>query len=199
MKNFIVGLYSPYPGAGKTTVANALAHSEFVPVKFAGCLKIMLRSCLQYQGLHHEEVQRMVEGDLKEVPSPYLCGRTPRHAMQTLGTEWGRDLIGEGMWLGTTQKRIDLYSSPDHQTPIVIDDLRFPNELKFLKSQSHYTLFVKILRKGFVIPTGHASEGSLNDATFDLVLENGPEFTAEEFGIFAGNEIIERAQAFYRS
>ena len=32
-----------------------------------------------------------IEGALKEVPCELLGGKTPRYAMQTLGTEWGRD------------------------------------------------------------------------------------------------------------
>jgi hypothetical protein len=48
-------------------------------VKFAGPLKSM---CMAL-GL----TEAHIEGHLKEVPCELLCGQTPRHAMQTLGTE----------------------------------------------------------------------------------------------------------------
>ena len=35
----------------------------------------------------------------RETPHPLLCGRTPRQALQTLGTEWGRDCIGDDVWV----------------------------------------------------------------------------------------------------
>ena len=47
----------------------------------------MLRKLLACQGADAEMIRRMIDGDLKEAPTPLLEGRTPRHAMQTLGTD----------------------------------------------------------------------------------------------------------------
>jgi hypothetical protein len=91
-------------------------------VKFAGALKEMIRTLLAYQGLDAGTIDRMIEGDLKEVPTDYLAGKTPRFAMQTLGTEWGRDLIGKNFWVGTAMRRAG-------GQPSVITDVRFHNEL----------------------------------------------------------------------
>ncbi len=60
--------------------------------------------------LHTSEVRRSakgydaatedkIEGSLKAKPCSLLAGKTPRHAMQTLGTEWGRNCIGDGFWI----------------------------------------------------------------------------------------------------
>ena len=51
-------------------------------------------------------------------------GRTPRYAMQTLGTEWGRDLISPNIWVNIVKHDI-LKIKGD----VVIDDCRFPNEV----------------------------------------------------------------------
>jgi hypothetical protein len=109
-------------GAGKDTAAEVLLSVGYENVKFAGALKDMIRSLLAYQGVEEEVIERMVEGDLKEVPTPYLAGRTPRYAMQTLGTEWGRDQIADDLWVGTAIRRAGNFDK------VVITDVRFPNE-----------------------------------------------------------------------
>lgn len=109
-------------GSGKDTAALALLSRGYQNVKFAGALKDMLRCLLAYQGLDPQTVERMVEGDLKEVATSFLGGQEPRFAMQTLGTEWGRNLIASDLWVGTAIRR-----AGDRET--VITDVRFPNEM----------------------------------------------------------------------
>jgi len=105
-------------GAGKSALARVLARDYgYELVKFADPLKEMLRVL----GLGDREL----EGDMKEVPSDLLCGRTPRWAMQRLGTEWGRDMIGGSLWVEAWQRRVKAVRT----SRIVVDDCRFPNEL----------------------------------------------------------------------
>lgn len=77
-------------GSGKTTASDHLVSLGWTRVKLAGPFKDMLRAI----GLTDQHL----EGDLKEAPCDLLCGQTPRHAMVTLGTEWGRDMIGGDFW-----------------------------------------------------------------------------------------------------
>jgi hypothetical protein len=109
-------------GSGKDTAAELLLAQGYQNVKFAGALKEMIRTLLAYQGVDESTIERMVEGDLKEVATDYLGGHTPRFAMQTLGTEWGRDLIGKNFWVGTAMRRAE-------GRPSVVTDVRFPNEV----------------------------------------------------------------------
>lgn len=113
-------------GAGKDTAAEVLLAQGYENVKFAGALKDMIRCVLAYQGVDSITIERMIEGDLKEVPTEYLAGRTPRYAMQTLGTEWGRKLIGEGFWVGATMLRVKAFLAGGKG--VVVTDVRFPNE-----------------------------------------------------------------------
>lgn len=107
-------------GSGKSTAAQRLLVTHgFALVKFAGPLKDMLRVI----GLTDEHL----DGALKEVPTDLLLGKTPRHAMQTLGTEWGRDCIGRTLWRDAAARRIDNYLAGG--ISVIIDDLRFHNEL----------------------------------------------------------------------
>ena len=78
--------------SGKSTVADYLVtHRDFVRLKFAQGLKEMMRAL----GLTDDEI----EGVRKEMPCERLNGRTPRYAMQTLGTEWGRTHMGQDFWV----------------------------------------------------------------------------------------------------
>jgi hypothetical protein len=105
-------------GSGKSTAAFHLIQKYgFKRVRFAGPLKAMAAAI----GL----TERHIEGDLKEVPCDLIGGKTPRYFMQTLGTEWGRNIIGTNLW--TDLWKFDVLNTPDG-VPIVVDDLRFPNE-----------------------------------------------------------------------
>lgn len=70
-------------------------------------------------GLTHEDI----EGSTKEKPSEVLCGMTPRHAMQTLGTEWGRQIIHDEIWINIFLDKVE-----SSETVVVCDDLRCQNE-----------------------------------------------------------------------
>jgi hypothetical protein len=141
-------------GAGKSTVAEYLqAVHNYKLVKFAGPLKTMLRAI----GLDDEEI----EGSRKEVPCDLLCGKTPRHAMVTLGTEWGRDQIGADFWSGLWQEDAAMHINSGHV--VVVDDCRFPNELAAVQRMGGIVWHItRPDHAGSSIPT-HRSEGTLAD------------------------------------
>lgn len=112
-------------GVGKTTVAQRLVtHHHYIRVRFADGLKKMLRTL----GLTEDEI----DGDLKEKPCTLLLGVTPRRAMQTLGTEWGRDLMHPDLWSNIWKARVTEQLLLGHK--VVCDDCRFENEVRFIKS-----------------------------------------------------------------
>jgi hypothetical protein len=107
---------------GKDTAAGYFADHGFVQLRFADPLKAMLRAFYRTAGLGESEIERRIEGDLKEVPCPYLRGKTPRYAMQTLGTEWGRCLIADDLWVSLLVTRAKTFDK------VVVSDTRYPNE-----------------------------------------------------------------------
>lgn len=113
-------------GAGKSTAADALVAAGWRRVKFASILKDMLRAFYRSAGLDEAEIERRIEGDLKEEPDPILCGASPRRAMVTLGTEWGRHLISPELWVRAWSARVERELA--RGASVVCDDLRFPNE-----------------------------------------------------------------------
>jgi hypothetical protein len=119
----IIGFSGP-AGAGKSTAAKILVDQRgFRLVKFAGPLKAMLRAILP-----GDDVNEWIEGALKETVHPVL-GCTPRHAMQTLGTEWGRKCIDPDLWVNLAAAEI--LSIDDD---VVLDDVRFENEAEMIRS-----------------------------------------------------------------
>ena len=157
----IVGL-SGLAGAGKSTAARHLVERHgFVRRPFAALLKGMLRYLLHAQGVPAGEVDRMVDGDLKEVPTRHLGGQTPRRAMQTLGTEWGRALAPD-LWVEMWAASIVGLER------VVADDVRFENEVAAVRALGG--IVVEVRRPGIVsLGDAHASEVGV---TADAVLCN---------------------------
>lgn len=105
--------------SGKTTCAKWLVDKfGFGLLSFAAPLKRMLATLVTV----HD----------KEATPDVLCGKTVRHAMQTLGTEWGRQLIGPDIWIRAAQaeyERVRLAGVPG----VTCDDVRFDNEAELVQ------------------------------------------------------------------
>jgi len=161
----IIALSGP-AGCGKSTAAIYLVVQHgFVRVKFAAPLKAMIAAL----GFGDAEI----EGGLKERPHPLLAGKTPRHAMQTLGTEWGRNCIGPDFWVGLWERTVcDVL---DHGGRVVVDDCRFDNEAACVRRLGGRV--VRLTGRGGIIPGAHASEAmswqpdvlAANDNGFDVL------------------------------
>ena len=141
-------------GSGKSTAAQVLIDAGWTRVKMAGPFKDMLRA----MGL----TDRHLEGDLKEVPCDLLQGQTPRHAMITLGTEWGRDIIGANLWIDLAARRIK--DALDAGCSVVVDDIRFDNEADTIRNLGGVVVG---LHRETEIAIEHKSEsGVVSDITY---------------------------------
>lgn len=119
---------------------------------------------------------------------------TPRYALQTLGTEWGRDCY-ENIWIeygiGIAKELIKGYATYDMKTGLqfvekdvgeiggaVFSDLRFKNEFEAVRKAGG--ILIRIKRdeaNGDVGIIGHASEAEqreVPDDYFDHVIHNPP-------------------------
>lgn len=155
----LVGL-TGLKGSGKTFCAQHLVNAHyFWRVRFAGPIKEMLRVL----GLGEAELL----GDKKELPCEALCGKTPRHAMQSLGSEWGRNMIHPDLWvmLGMSKARMLL----ERGRSVVIDDVRFPNEVEAIKRAGG--IIVGIDRPGLPVDN-HDSENQIAYLEVDWTIDN---------------------------
>ena len=154
-------------GAGKTTAARFLEENYFyIRLRFADKLKRMMKEL----GLSNEEI----EGNLKFTPCELLGGKTPRHAMQTLGTEWGRDLITPNLWVNALDRQLQKYVKEGCNN-FVVDDLRFVNELNYLnslKGDGCKVVIVGIERNNKENESSHISETQMEEITRDHTIFN---------------------------
>ena len=140
-------------GSGKSAAADYLVeHYGYWRIKFAGPLKDMLYAI----GLTHDEI----EGHSKEAKSSTLCGRTPRYVMQTLGTEWGRNIVGPDLWVNIWRQKVERLAAENPQARIVVDDMRFGNELDAVKQLGGTRIMLHRANSGRRA-SDHVSESSL--------------------------------------
>jgi hypothetical protein len=145
-------------GSGKSTATKYLVQAHgYKLVKFAGPLKDMMRAL----GFGEDDI----EGSSKELSNSLLCGKSPRHAMQTLGTQWGRDCIGEDFWINLWRDSADRIVQQGGR--VVTDDCRFPNEAQAIRRMGGD--IYKIDGRGGIAGE-HISERGCGDQ--DLVLVN---------------------------
>lgn len=125
----LVGL-SGYSGSGKTAVAEALYERGYRIVQFSTPIKKMVAALLTSAGLSESDIHSCLYGDLKNEPLSSLYGVTPRYLMQTLGTEWGRDLIEPSIWTDICMRKVNMIRQ---NAPVVIDDVRFEQEAEAIR------------------------------------------------------------------
>jgi len=153
MKCRVIGLAGP-AHCGKNTASTVISAlmPAYKEMSFADPLKQMLITGL---ALTREQVY----GDKKEeVDSRYGC--TPRHMMQTLGTEWGRALIGPDVWMLAMQQHLHPYT--------IITDVRFENEAAFVRERGILIHIHRAVRIG----EEHLSEKGVEIKEGDIVVQN---------------------------
>ncbi len=159
-------------GAGKDTFAEYLsAERHFSRIAFADPLREFLMS--QNPWVRNEktdEFRRLnyvinAYGWQGYKKSPY--GADLRVLIQRTGTEAGREIINNDVWVNITTERV--LSEKD----VIVTDCRFPNELEAMKNLGAQT--VKIVRPGERI-NDHSSEQDLPDMAFDWLIYNSGTF-----------------------
>ncbi len=126
---------------GKSTVAQAIADESDKAVHIISFADPM-RAMLQAMGVRPENLNMQ---SLKEEKISGL-GKSARYLMQTLGTEWGRGMIANDIWLWAMQHQIELEKEAGAEI-VVIDDLRFENEADWITSVGGYV--VRLKRDGY--------------------------------------------------
>lgn len=147
-------------GSGKTTAAKYLVEKHnYRRVRFAGPLKDMAYAF----GLSWEQI----DGAEKELPCDLLGGKTPRQFMQLLGTEFGRNLIDNDIWINAW---INAAKKVPNDVGIVVDDCRFPNEAEAIRKMSEKARICRIIRPTDDTTQVHISE--LQAFQADCIIEN---------------------------
>lgn len=167
-------------GSGKDTFAHGLIAEGFIQTRFADPLKNMLRTLFKDAGIDPEDY---IEGPYKEAPCDILCGKTPRHAMQTLGTEW-RDMIDRKLWTKLWQARAEFMLKQG--LPVVVTDCRFIHEAATVRDMGGY--IVRIER-----PTNRNDDPHISENEMMLI---EPDEVVLNMGTI--NQLHIKARNFYR-
>jgi hypothetical protein len=174
-------------GCGKTTAASHLCRNlGFVKHSFADPIRIMTFNFIKSFGYSDIEAHRFINDD-KTVTIPNI-GRSARWIMQTLGTEWGRNLINGHCWVKAAAFK--LKKTIDQR--IVFDDVRFENEADLIRDLGG--VIIHITRKSDDIDH-HASERGIAANEKDLVLINDQD-SEFEFCSYVESVILHRSKFF---
>lgn len=158
-----------YKRSGKDTTGEVMASILGCQrIAFADPIKDAVRAILRAQGVDEETIEECIDGCLKEAPCPYLMGKSPRYVMQTLGTEWGRGMLGDTIWVKAALNRA---ANSDKGT--IITDVRFPNEAEAIREAGG--VVVRVSRPETEPDMGetlHPSEAGVDQIEADYVIRN---------------------------
>lgn len=164
----IIGL-SGYAQSGKDTIGSFLVKEHgFTRFAFADALKeVVYRlnpvAVQQADGVSEMplRVAHLVDSlgweEAKKEPEV-------RRLLQVMGTEAGRQVLGENIWVDTVLNQVG-------DQDAVITDCRFPNEAQAVKDRGGFV--VRVIRDGVDAVNAHPSETSLDDWPFDTWFKNG--------------------------
>lgn len=160
---------SGYAGAGKDSVADVLvAERGFIKYAWANTLRLAAAALNPVVATKEDDCVGLRYNDvIGEVGYTEAKSRYPevRAILQRLGTEVGRDLISDTVWVDTTIRRIKREHSLS--ADIVIADTRFLNEAEAVKNLSSNNLVVRVTRPDVYPESNHPSEVDLDDYKFD--------------------------------
>lgn len=136
----LIGLVG-FIGSGKGTVGDILEQKGFEKDSFAKPLKDACSSIFGWP-------RSLLEGDTevsrkwRELPDPFWSEKfgfkfTPREALQLLGTEAGRNVFHEDIWVISLLNRAN-------GRKVVVTDVRFKNEIDYI--QKNGGKIVRIIR-----------------------------------------------------
>lgn len=123
-------------------------------------------------GLVGMSVDEITNSDAKERPLPWLNDKSPRFLMQTLGTEWGRNMIDPNLWIKVVRKRIEMLQAQANPPSLVVfSDVRFDNEAEMIRSLGGW--IIHLSRGDAVEVAAHVSENGVTPSpSEDLCIYN---------------------------
>lgn len=183
----LVGLCG-FAQSGKDTTAEHLVTRGWTRVAFADTLREVLYALNPIiEGHYYPEgdgvlLERVVEivdrkgWDVAKVEHPEI-----RALLQRLGTEAGREIIDQQMWVRKGEEKIERAGGP-----VVITDCRFPNEVNMVRRRKGTLVWIE--RPGNQAANAHASEHSITQADCDFTIVNSG--TIEELENYVDSALV---------
>ena len=157
-------------GSGKDTIADYLVYrNSFYKIALADPVRRIIKDVFVLSD--HEIYDRCA----REQPLLQWDDWSVRKLLQTIATELFRNNIDKDVWV----KSLFLRIQSDPLTNYVIPDIRFKNELDYLKNKCSDFFSIKVKRNGFDGNVGikeHESESY--DLETDCTIENNGDFNS---------------------
>lgn len=164
-KELVIAL-TGFARSGKDSIAQEFVKNDrFERIGFADSLKEMLYQLnpqmpyLNYIDLDNDGIVHVKDyinyygwEDAKSFPCI-------RESLQILGSEAGRDVLGENIWIDT------LFKKPT-AARVIIPDCRYPNEAEAVRDRGG--IVVRVYREGVVSVNSHASDQINFDADIEI-------------------------------
>jgi hypothetical protein len=160
-------------GSGKDSAGDAI-ESSGIRVKresFAEPIRKMIK-CL---GIDVDKIYKEHGGVGKNDPIPEFGGKSLRFMLQTLGTDWGRNMISDSIWLDIVRRNVQKNKANGYFT--VITDVRFDNEAEAIRQMGGVIIQVEALGSSIGATSkeefrSHASEAQISRNLVDFTLVN---------------------------
>lgn len=137
---------------GKDTAARVFAGRGWHVDSFAAPLRALV-----------EQIAGPITDDNKERGITWLGGKSRREMMQTLGTEWGRQMVHPEIWVRSLLRRVQGRRA-------VIPDVRFENEASAIREAGG--IIIHITRPTAPADDPHVSEAGIAVQRTDFVIHN---------------------------
>lgn len=113
-----------------------------------------------------EDAEAMINGELKEWRFVTLNNKSARDIMQTIGTDWGRKMIGHTFWTRIVELQICSIKGD-----VVVTDVRFDNEAELIHNLGG--IVVDVQRPSTAnAGDSHASEAGVSEGLIDYIIDN---------------------------
>lgn len=166
----LIGIYSPHPSAGKSTLARMLRTHRYRSMPFAADLKAWLAQLLLLHGYSIREARHYLSTAKGEPLTRIPGAPTARHLLVTLGTGWGREQIDRRVWLAPWVDRVMVATDSGHR--LVADDLRFPDELDAIHALGGIALQIDRPAAPGMDPSAAPAEGLLCHCGLPVIIND---------------------------
>jgi len=217
----IIGIVG-FAGSGKGTVGDILVRDyNYHKLSFADSLKDAVAVIFGWPR-HLLEGDTNESRDFRETPDEWWSKKfgyevTPRHILQLMGTEAGRNVFHEDLWVHTVERHI-IQMQNQGKKNFVIPDVRFPNEIKAIRDMGGFIIRVSrgkepkwfntalkdnqdklepaVSQMSVHYPSIHYSEWAWIGSTFDYQLPNNGSLIMLEsdvkhmLKVFTGSDIM---------
>ena len=153
-------------GAGKGSVAARLVERHgFREIAFADPLYSAVSAIVALP------VQTLKDRTVKEQPIPWV-GKSPRELLQLLGTEFGRRMVKDSIWIDLAMRLVDGRT--------VISDVRFDNEAQAIRDRGG--VIWSVTRRAYSCLAGeaadHESEAGIDPLMIGRFISNDGDLAA---------------------